>query len=560
MPDEVERFWRGWLPTAAVLAIALFVAPLAVPFPLLDPDEGLHASIAQEMIERGEWITPTFLGQPFLDKPIFYFWVQIVSLRLLGHCEAAVRLPGLLFGLLGAITTGLLAWRLFLEKGDITDFPDRETPSLPAPARKSGMSPFSIIAGVLYATMILPTALAQAASHDVALIPWVNLALLALWESGRAGSRRRAMAFTVAAGLLLGLAVLTKGLVGVAVVGVAYGGYLLVSRQVNLAACLRAAAVLLIAAAPAAAWYLAVEQRHPGFLRYYFLERHLLAFAGSGQPHGDQPWWYYLPILLGGGLPWIGYLPILVQDALARFSTRLSSLLNQAAGDAKAALPNPNTLLWCWLIGWTLLLTLAGSKLATYLWPAFPAVAILASVAWTRLGPQDVLLTLRVRLGPQPDLTRNVRSTRVTDSPVLSDAARRSFARTFVWSSWSGPIVLPAAMLAVQWVYAMRFSGLAWLVVGAVAAAAPLPLIPWHRGRLQPAPGGGCAVDGRAVSGRHGDGVAAGSRDPFGPRFGRTLQPDRPSAVAAARGRRAHRLAGVLSRPAAPRRPRRLTA
>ena len=127
--------------------------PAVRPFPLLDPDEGLHASIAQEMVERGNWITPHFLGRPFLDKPILYFWVQAASLRLFGFNEAAVRLPGLMFGLLGAATTGLLAWRMF--------------------GRTTGW-----IAGIFYATTILPTALAQAASHDVALVPWVNLAIL----------------------------------------------------------------------------------------------------------------------------------------------------------------------------------------------------------------------------------------------------------------------------------------------------------------------------------------------------------------------------------------------
>ena len=62
-----------------------------------------------------------------------------------------------MFGLLGAATTGLLAWRMF--------------------GRRTGW-----IAGVFYATTILPMALAQAASHDVALVPWVNLAMLLLWE------------------------------------------------------------------------------------------------------------------------------------------------------------------------------------------------------------------------------------------------------------------------------------------------------------------------------------------------------------------------------------------
>ena len=90
---------------AIVIAAVMFVFPLFVPFPLLDPDEGLHASIALEMVERDNWVMPTFLGETFLDKPILYFWIQAASLRLLGASEIAVRLPGLLFGLLGAATT-----------------------------------------------------------------------------------------------------------------------------------------------------------------------------------------------------------------------------------------------------------------------------------------------------------------------------------------------------------------------------------------------------------------------------------------------------------------------
>ncbi len=148
-----------------------------------------------------------------------------------------MRLPGLMFGLLGAVTTGLLGWRLF--------------------GRRTGL-----IAGILYATTILPTALSQAASHDVALIPWINLTLLLLWEGERATSRsattasRRArgtvpflltqklgqsLASTVAAGGLLGLAVLTKGLFGVAAVGVAFGGYVVIARRIRPAVLLQAA-------------------------------------------------------------------------------------------------------------------------------------------------------------------------------------------------------------------------------------------------------------------------------------------------------------------------------
>jgi hypothetical protein len=294
-----------------------------------------------------------------------------------------------------------------------------------------------LIAGILYSTTILPTAMAQAASHDVALIPWVNLAILLLWEAERAVARQAAVCCVLGAGVFLGLALLTKGLLGAAVVGLAYGSYLLVTWRISLVILWRGTAVLLIAALVAAPWYALVEAQNPGYLRYFLLERHVMGFATGSQPHGDEPWWYYLPVLLGGGLPWISYLPIVVQDAWAR---------RCGAGAM--------SLLWSWLIGWTLLMLLAGSKLATYVWPVFPAIAVLAATAWTK----------RI-------------------DGTLGAAARRSFARTFVWSSWSGPIVLPAAVAAMQVAFGVRFAWPVWLSVAIAAALAPLPLIPWRAGR-----------------------------------------------------------------------------
>ena len=77
--------------------------------PLLDPDEGLHAAIAQEMVERGDWVTPRLLGEPFLDKPILFFWALAASLGLFGSNEFAFGCLACSSALLGALATGLLA-------------------------------------------------------------------------------------------------------------------------------------------------------------------------------------------------------------------------------------------------------------------------------------------------------------------------------------------------------------------------------------------------------------------------------------------------------------------
>ena len=157
--------WKASLAGLVFLAALGLICPLlaARRVPLVDPDEGLHASIAQEMAERGDWIVPRQLQEPFLDKPILYFWAIAASLKVFGNSEAAVRLPGLLFGTLGTITTVAIAWRTL--------------------GRRTGL-----VAGVFYASMVLPLALVQLPAHDVALVPWVNLALLCFWEADRAAA------------------------------------------------------------------------------------------------------------------------------------------------------------------------------------------------------------------------------------------------------------------------------------------------------------------------------------------------------------------------------------
>lgn len=334
--------------TFALLAVtvAVFVLPLGSGLPLLDPDEGLHAAIAREMVERGDWVTPRLLQAPFLDKPVLFFWAQAGSISLLGPSELAVRLPGLLLGLAGALAVGLLA--------RVTCGPGR-----------------GAMASAFCATTLLPLALAQAAVHDVVLVPCVALALAAFWKAAYATGSRKRLWWCVCAGLPLGVSVLAKGLAGVAIAGLAFSVWLLAARRVRPSLLVGGVIALAVAAAVAAPWYLAMERANPGYFRYYFAGRHLLGFATTTQIHGERAWWYYFPIVLLGSLPWVLYLPS------AWRHRRDSSAQGREAG----------RLAWIWLIGGTAFLSAAGSKMVTYVWPVFPAVALLASQAWGAATP-----------------------------------------------------------------------------------------------------------------------------------------------------------------------------
>jgi 4-amino-4-deoxy-L-arabinose transferase-like glycosyltransferase len=377
------------LTTAVVLL--LYAAPLLLSAPLTDPDEGLHAAIAQEMHERGEIVVPSFLGEPFRDKPILFFWTQLASLAVFGMSEAAVRLPGFAFAILGILTTGWLAATLFGRRGGTSrlrqgsgearqsaegataavqpesDDGATNTPAFPkaTAGRRGHEGSIGWIAAACYGTLAVPFALAQAPVHDVALVPMVNVGLIALWNMEARQRERRAMAvWTLVAGIALGGSILTKGLTGIAIAGLAYGAMLLACRRLTPRLIVGGCAALAIAAALAAPWYASMEAREPGYLAYYFGARHVLGLVGDSQPHGDQPWWFYLPVLGAGSLPWVLYI---------------------SPGHARLTTHRPATvLLWCWCIASFILLTTAGSKLVTYALPVFPAVAIMAAYSWSR--------------------------------------------------------------------------------------------------------------------------------------------------------------------------------
>ncbi len=393
----------------AIAAACIYVYPLFLPTPLLEPDEGLHAVISQEMLDHDEWLVPTFRGEPFLDKPILFFWAQMLSMKTFGMNEFGVRLPGLMFGLLGALTTGLLAARLF--------------------GSRTG-----IVACLMSMTMFIPLSLAQFAAHDVALVPWTNLALLCLWDMERATLSKSRLQWLAGASCMFGLAILTKALIGVAIVAVGYGLFLIFSRRLSVAACFRFGVALSAGAIVASPWYIAMEFRSSGYLYYYFIERHLMGFATSTQPHGHSPWWLYVPIMTLGAMPWFLYTIPLVWDEWkhrSAGSTRLPTIV----------------LILSWLIGGVLFLTMAKSKLVTYSLPLFPAIAILTAISWRRFA-----------------------------SNAFSETSARWFANISRFSGLAGALGPFALLLLCQFFLNTTWPPFCWSVAAAISVVS---LISW---------------------------------------------------------------------------------
>jgi 4-amino-4-deoxy-L-arabinose transferase-like glycosyltransferase len=334
-----------------LLAATLFFTGLGATG-LFDADEPAYAQAAREMWERGDWVTPHFNGKPRFDKPILFYWLILGSYRAFGVTEFAVRCWSALAGI-GLV---LLLWRA---------------------ARRRFGTEAALCTGIAFCTNLLAAVLARAAVTDMLLTFFTSAAILAgldaLEESGVRG-RWHARIMWVA----MALAVLVKGPVGVVIPVMALGGCLLVLSEVR--AGLRRLVpwegpILFLAVA--LPWYaLALAANGWSFIEGFVIKHHVTRYTGVVSSHAG-PLWFYIPVVLAGFFPWSAYLPPALWRAVQTARARLA----EGGGDRLAV-----TCL-CWLTGVFAFFSLAGTKLPSYLFPAFPAMALLVGDTIVRTFP-----------------------------------------------------------------------------------------------------------------------------------------------------------------------------
>ena len=295
---------------------------------LLDPDEGRNAEVAREMAYSNGYVVPHLDGLPYLDKPIVYFAAAAAMMELFGPTEAAARLPAYLATL---ATIALLVWFAHRRWGEEAGW----------------------LAGLAYATMVLPLAYARTAIFDSTLTLCTTAAIV--WFADER---------PVAAWAAMAVGTLTKGPIAVAIPLLALGSHALATgTPVRRLFSRRGLALFGAIALP---WFIVVSIEHPDFPGYVFL-RETLQRVTTRSFHRTAPFWYYLPILPLAGFPWI-------VPALARVSSVRATW--DARRDAAASEP---LLLACWVIVPLIFLSLNQSKLPQYVLPLIPALALAAT-------------------------------------------------------------------------------------------------------------------------------------------------------------------------------------
>jgi len=97
-----------FLALVLVLPLVLFSIDLGTPS-LWDPDEGLAAEVAREMLITRHWLAPQLNFVDYPERPPAYFWVLAAAMSTFGtRNEAAIRLPSVLLAIAGVWLA--LAW------------------------------------------------------------------------------------------------------------------------------------------------------------------------------------------------------------------------------------------------------------------------------------------------------------------------------------------------------------------------------------------------------------------------------------------------------------------
>ncbi|MEM7394512.1 MAG: hypothetical protein AAF492_19435, partial [Verrucomicrobiota bacterium] len=99
----------GRVDVAALLILALLSAFLFMrgmgSYGLWDPWEPKYAIAVDEMIERGDLVTPFLFGKRRWTKPIGIYWAMFVSQKILGFRDFGARFPSALAAVMAVLFT-----------------------------------------------------------------------------------------------------------------------------------------------------------------------------------------------------------------------------------------------------------------------------------------------------------------------------------------------------------------------------------------------------------------------------------------------------------------------
>ena len=351
---ENSKLKLSGLTLVLVIACLVFFGGLGQ-YPLLNPDEALYAEPAREMLVTGEYVTTLLNYVVRYTKPPLCIWAMALSYKLFGVNEFAARFFGVACGILLIAAVYLLILRY-------------------VSVRSAIIGALSLV----FAPLFVLTA--REAITDMPLALFMASSQIAFFHAFK--SKR--FAFALLAYVSLGLAVMTKGPVGLVLPLAILFVYHFLRGEIKAAwhfyRPLIGFAVVGLIALP---WFiLEINVTKGAYFQEFIVRENFQRFTAVVDNH-KQPFWYHAAAMIGGYFPFSLYLPQVIWLRLRALSKKvqITHLYTSLKAALQAQGEREDLYFYCllWAAAVLVFYSLSVSKLLPYTLPAFPAMAVLVS-------------------------------------------------------------------------------------------------------------------------------------------------------------------------------------
>lgn len=243
---------------------------------LFDWDEINFAESAREMIESGDYMRVQINYQPFWEKPPFFFWLQVVSMKIFGIGEFASRFPNALFGLLYLITFFFIGRKHFDQR-------------------------FGVLWALLFFGSLLPHLYFKSGIIDPVFNYFIFMSIyFMMLVIGK--SEEKIIRYAILAGVFSGLSVITKGPVGFLLLGLTFTVYITIKRF-KVFPKVKYILLFLVGFLFVVFSWLTIELYQNGYdIMIQFIQYQLELFS-SGVAGHEQPFFYHFVVVFIGCFP-----------------------------------------------------------------------------------------------------------------------------------------------------------------------------------------------------------------------------------------------------------------
>ncbi len=328
-----------WFVICGMLILSAVSASWMLSARMLDSHECYVSVTAREMLESGDWVSPTFNGLPRINKTPLCYWLVAGLAKITGKVnEFAARFPSALFAFLSAaaILYFVNQWLSFR---------------------------IAVLSTGVWVTSLSYIRYSHSARPEMALAFFITLCLMSFYSAFTTRSRGHQVIYMLVFWISFGLANLAKGPAPLAYVLIPIFFYVAISRQWKVLTKLLPVAGPIIFLVIVLPWPLAIAHMVNWNLmtwKHEFIDR-----LYGGYAKGNFPIYYYFGIMFKYVTPWVAFLPM-----------ALFAPFYRAWGKAQPVM----RFLWLWFVAVFVFLTINVGKRQHYILPLMPAMAVLISI------------------------------------------------------------------------------------------------------------------------------------------------------------------------------------